>query len=82
MLYDSVLYDSVLYDRVLNVNTTDATIGATALLLPAQNTHTLSRAIGCVRTPRARRRTGFGIFGGRVEGGYAFACVFFHRVLD
>ena len=25
----------------VNVNTTDATTGATALLLPAQNTHTL-----------------------------------------
>jgi len=25
----------------VNVNTTDATAGATALLLPAQNTHTL-----------------------------------------
>jgi hypothetical protein len=25
----------------VNVNTTDATVGATALLLPAQNTHTL-----------------------------------------
>ena len=27
--------------RYVNVNTTDATAGATALLLPAQNTHTL-----------------------------------------
>ena len=27
--------------RKVNVNTTDATTGATALLLPAQNTHTL-----------------------------------------
>jgi hypothetical protein len=27
--------------RGVNVNTTDATAGATALLLPAQNTHTL-----------------------------------------
>jgi hypothetical protein len=27
--------------RFVNVNTTDATAGATALLLPAQNTHTL-----------------------------------------
>ena len=31
---------TVLYYSV-NVNSTDATIGATALLLPAQNTHTL-----------------------------------------
>ena len=30
----------------MNVNTTDATTGATALLLPAQNTHTLHDPIG------------------------------------
>ena len=31
--------------RKVNVNTTDATTGATALLLPAQNTHTLHLAL-------------------------------------
>ena len=38
-------------DRV-NVNTTDATASATALLLPAQNTHTLH---GCPGSPRCKR---------------------------
>ena len=37
---NEVTLSSVHYTRV-NVNTTDATTGATALLLPAQNTHTL-----------------------------------------
>jgi len=41
----------------VNVNTTDATTGATALLLPAQNTHTLhltpyeSRSMRAARVP-------------------------------
>ena len=38
--------------RRVNVKTTDATTGATALLLPAQNTHTLDDHI---RDPRSMR---------------------------
>jgi hypothetical protein len=34
-------FTAVLLTCCVNVNTTDATAGATALLLPAQNTHTL-----------------------------------------
>ena len=37
----------------VNVNTTDATTGATALLLPAQNTHTLHADPICVRQWRS-----------------------------
>ena len=52
----------------VNVNTTDATTGATALLLPAQNTHTLhdpirdpehARAGGVEDGLRASRRLGW-----------------------
>ena len=39
----------------VNVNTTDATTGATALLLPAQNTHTLHDPI---RNPEHARAGG------------------------
>ena len=47
-----IAFTVVLFTCRVNVNTTDATTGATALLLPAQNTHTLhdpmceSRACG------------------------------------
>ena len=37
---------------LVNVNTTDATTGATALLLPAQNTHTLHEYM----TPFVRKK--------------------------
>jgi len=37
----------------VNVNTTDATTGATALLLPAQNTHTLHDPIRDTERVRA-----------------------------
>ena len=40
----------------VNVNTTDATTGATALLLPAQNTHTLHDPIRNPEHARARAR--------------------------
>ena len=39
----------------VNVNTTDATAGATALLLPAQNTHTLHDPIRDTEHARWRR---------------------------
>ena len=38
----------------VTVNTTDATTGATALLLPAQNTHTLHDPIRCTTHAHAR----------------------------
>ena len=51
----------------VNVNTTDATTGATALLLPAQNTHTLHDPI---RNPEHARaggvEDGLGVLGGCV----------------
>ena len=53
--------------EAVNVNTTDATTGATALLLPAQNTHTLHDPI---RNPEHARaggvEDGLGVLGGCV----------------
>ena len=52
----------------VNVNTTDATTGATALLLPAQNTHTLHDPI---RNPEhARARAAGGVEDGLGVGGW------------
>ena len=52
----------------MNVNTTDATTGATALLLPAQNTHTLHDPI---RNPEHARAGGVedGLGVGGLDGG-------------
>ena len=52
----------------VNVNTTDATTGATALLLPAQNTHTLHDPI---RNPEHARAGGVedGLGVGGLDGG-------------
>ena len=54
--------------RAVNVNTTDATAGATALLLPAQNTHTLHDPI---RDPEHARAGGVedGLGVGGLDGG-------------
>ena len=52
----------------MNVNTTDATTGATALLLPAQNTHTLHDPIRDTEHARAGGvEDGLGV--GGLDGG-------------
>jgi len=52
----------------VNVNTTDATTGATALLLPAQNTHTLHDPIRDTEHARAGGvEDGLGV--GGLDGG-------------
>ena len=54
----------------VNVNTTDATAGATALLLPAQNTYTLHDPIRIRDTEHARAggvEDGLGV--GGLDGG-------------
>jgi hypothetical protein len=52
----------------VTVNTTDATTGATALLLPAQNTHTLHDPIRDTEHARAGGvEDGFGV--GGLDGG-------------
>ena len=56
------------FSLYVNVNTTDATAGATALLLPAQNTHTLHDPI---RDPEQARAGGVedGLGVGGLDGG-------------
>jgi hypothetical protein len=62
------LFTAVLLTCCVNVNTTDATVGATALLLPAQNTHTLhDPKRGTEHAPAGGVEDGLGV--GGLDGG-------------